>query len=56
MVSDFEAYPQGDKILFSATSRKDLNQGLQTDKLYTVTTGINPQQTTLDTTNSVGTL
>ena len=56
VVSNFEAYPQGDKILFSATSRKDLNQGLQTDKLYTVTTGINPQPTNSDTTNSVGTI
>ena len=56
VVTDFEAYPQGDKILFSATSRKDLNEGLQTDKLYTVTTGINPQPTKSNTNNSVGTI
>ena len=43
VVTNFQPYPQGDKILFSATTRKDLKDGLQTDKIYTVTTGISIQ-------------
>ncbi len=41
VVSSFEIYPEGDKILFLANDRKSLLEGAPNDKLYTVTTGIN---------------
>jgi hypothetical protein len=42
-VVDFEAYPQGDRILFSAFSNRQNQTSVQ--KLYTVTTGIDPTGT-----------
>ncbi len=42
VVMDFKPYPKGDRILFSATDPASLRQGLMNQKLYTVTTGINP--------------
>jgi hypothetical protein len=43
VVMDFEPYPNGDRILFSASSRAAQAQSLLDQQLYTVTTGINPQ-------------
>ena len=41
VVGDFQPYPTGNKILFSATERSgDRSQGLPLSQLYTVTTGI----------------
>jgi hypothetical protein len=42
---DFKPYPDGDRILFSASDRKRQEQGLLAQQLYTVTTGLafNPQ-------------
>ncbi|MBF2003715.1 MAG: hypothetical protein IGS38_23705 [Synechococcales cyanobacterium M58_A2018_015] len=40
VVMDFEPYPEGDRILFSATERAAQNQGILDQQLYTVTTGI----------------
>lgn len=40
VVMDFKPYPNGDKILFSASERKSQEQGLLTQQLYTVTTGL----------------
>jgi len=40
VVTEFEFYPQGDRILFSATDRTAQNRGLFDPKLYTVSTGI----------------
>lgn len=40
VVLDFEPYRAGDRILFSAVSRADYEQGEQTQQLYTVTTGM----------------
>ena len=46
VVGDFQPYPTGDKILFSATERfSDRSQGLPPSQLYTVTTGIAPDPT-----------
>ncbi|MDY7022671.1 MAG: hypothetical protein SWJ54_15155 [Cyanobacteriota bacterium] len=42
VVLEFEPYPNGDKILFSAISRQDQTSGQFDSQLYTVTTGINP--------------
>lgn len=39
-VLEFEPYPGGDRLLFSATDRSGLAQGQFDPKLYTVTTGI----------------
>lgn len=39
-VIDFEPYPEGDRILFSAAQRTDQPRGLLDQQLYTVTTGI----------------
>lgn len=39
-VLEFEPYPLGDRILFSAVARTAQSQGLLEQKLYTVTTGI----------------
>ncbi|ERN41792.1 hypothetical protein KR51_00016450 [Rubidibacter lacunae KORDI 51-2] len=42
VVTDFKPYPEGDRILFAATSRRDWRQGLFLDvQLYDVTTGAN---------------
>jgi hypothetical protein len=40
VVMDFEPYPQGDRVLFSASDRATQEQGGLDQKLYTVTTGI----------------
>jgi hypothetical protein len=39
-VTEFKPYPQGDRILFTATARTTPPQGFAEQKLYTVTTGI----------------
>jgi hypothetical protein len=41
VVLEFEPYPDGDQILFSAISREDQMRGQFESQLYTVTTGIN---------------
>ncbi|PSB24006.1 hypothetical protein C7B69_13935, partial [filamentous cyanobacterium Phorm 46] len=44
VVTDFKPYPQGDRILFSATDRSiPRTRGTLNQELFTVTTGINPQ-------------
>lgn len=43
VVLDFESFPKGDRILFSAISKTEQAQGLIAPQLYTVTTGINTQ-------------
>lgn len=43
IVVDFQPYPAGEKVLFSATERTSDDQGLLSSHLYTVTTGIQPQ-------------
>ncbi|WP_448563211.1 hypothetical protein [Trichothermofontia sp.] len=43
VVLDFRAYPQGDRLLFSAIERSALRQGRWDQRLYTVTTGIAPE-------------
>ncbi len=40
VVMDYEPYPQGDRVLFSATDRTSQEQGLLNQQLYTVATGI----------------
>jgi len=40
VVLDFQAYPQGDRLLFSAASREAYRQGHLDTQLYTVTTGL----------------
>ena len=42
VVSEFEPYPQGDRILFSAVSRSESITGKFDPQLYTVTTGFSP--------------
>lgn len=43
VVLDFEPFPKGDRILFSAISQTEQSQGLIAPQLYVVTTGINTQ-------------
>ncbi len=40
VVMDFEPYPDGDRILFSASDRDSYQEGSVDPKIYTVTTGI----------------
>ena len=40
VVMDFESYPKGDRILFSASDRRSQEKGLLAQQLYTVTTGL----------------
>lgn len=40
VVMDFKPYPDGDRILFSASERSSVQTGMLDQKLYTVTTGI----------------
>ncbi len=40
VVMDFKPYPEGDRILFSATPRSNQTRGILEQQLYTVTTGI----------------
>lgn len=42
IVSEFKSYPDGDRILFSATDRTAQSQGLFDPRLYTVSTGFHP--------------
>ena len=41
IVFEFEPYPQGDKILFSAAEKSSGDEALLNLRLYTVTTGVN---------------
>lgn len=43
VVMDFEPYPDGDRILFSAENRSDYGKGSFDAQLYAVTTGIHPK-------------
>ncbi|WP_009632483.1 Ig-like domain-containing protein [Synechocystis sp. PCC 7509] len=43
VVGDFQPYPTGNKILFSATERASDRSSLPLAQLYTVTTGISPE-------------
>ena len=43
VVMDFKSYPEGEKILFSASDRKYQEKGLLNQQLYTVTTGLSFQ-------------
>lgn len=43
VVMDFKPYPDGDRILFSATERTTQTKGILDQQLYTVTTGIEVQ-------------
>lgn len=40
VVMDFKVYPEGDRILFSASERKTQEKGLLEQQLYTVSTGL----------------
>lgn len=40
VVMDFKPYPDGERILFSASDRKSQEKGLLTQQLYTTTTGL----------------
>ncbi|MEL6221124.1 MAG: hypothetical protein AAFR31_00615 [Cyanobacteria bacterium J06627_8] len=40
VVSDYEPYPNGDRVLFAATDRASQEQGLFNQQLYAVSTGI----------------
>lgn len=42
-VMDYEAYPEGDRILFSAIDANATGKGLLEQRLYTVTTGIDAE-------------
>jgi len=46
VVNEFTSYPQRDRILFSATSRENWEQGKLEQQLYTVTTGIDNTKAT----------
>lgn len=39
VVTDFEVYPKGDRIVFTALERGTWRQGIQEQRLYSVTTG-----------------
>lgn len=47
LVMDFKAYPEGDRLLFSASDRSDPKAFLN-QKIYTVTTGISLQESATD--------
>ena len=44
VVFDYESYPKGDRVVFSATERESHQQGILDQKLYTVSTGIELQE------------
>jgi hypothetical protein len=50
VVMDFRVYPDGERILFSASDRKDQEKGLLEQQLYTVSTGLSFKSS--DTKNS----
>ncbi|MCA2620136.1 MULTISPECIES: Ig-like domain-containing protein [unclassified Microcystis] len=41
VVTDFQIYPRGERILFSAFDRSDLGRDTPKQQLYTITTGLN---------------
>ncbi|NCS07228.1 MAG: Ig-like domain-containing protein [Microcystis aeruginosa G13-07] len=41
VVTDFQIYPTGERILFSAFARSDLGRDTPKQQLYTITTGLN---------------
>ncbi|NCS11779.1 MAG: Ig-like domain-containing protein [Microcystis aeruginosa G13-09] len=41
VVTDFQIYPRGERILFSAFARSDLGRDTPKQQLYTITTGLN---------------
>ncbi|MFO0165158.1 MAG: hypothetical protein ACK51P_13330, partial [Microcystis sp.] len=41
VVTDFQMYPRGERILFSAFDRSDLGRDTPKQQLYTITTGLN---------------
>jgi hypothetical protein len=43
VVTDFKIYPNSDRVLFSAFERGRGNQGIETQQLYNVSTGLNFQ-------------
>lgn len=43
VVMDYEPYPRGDRVLFSATDRVSQEQGLLNQQIYAVSTGIRVQ-------------
>lgn len=43
VVLDFKPYPLGDRLLFAATDQASYQRGELNQKLYTVTTGLNPR-------------
>ncbi len=45
IVFDFESYPKGDRLLFSAANKDSGVDGIRTLQLYTVTTGVDHDQT-----------
>ncbi|MGC9526585.1 MAG: hypothetical protein ACP5D7_13705 [Limnospira sp.] len=45
VVLEFEPYPEGDRVLFSAVARSDRTQGQFDPQLHVTTTGINPEST-----------
>lgn len=44
LVMNFQPYPQGDKILFSAINQENLSKNLTDQELFSVTTGLNPSE------------
>lgn len=44
VVFDYESYPKGDRVVFSATERESHQDGILDQKLYTVATGIEVQE------------
>jgi hypothetical protein len=43
VVTEFEPYPQGDRVLFSAVAKSESTAGNFDPQLYTVTTGLSPK-------------
>ncbi len=43
VVMDYEPYPRGDRVIFSATDRTSQEQGLLNQQIYAVSTGIRTQ-------------
>ena len=40
VVLDYESYPEGDRVVFSATDRESHQEGVLSQKLYTISTGV----------------
>ncbi|MEM9212803.1 MAG: hypothetical protein AAGD25_00370 [Cyanobacteria bacterium P01_F01_bin.150] len=43
VVFDYESYPKGDRVVFSATERESHQEGILDQKLYTIATGLEVQ-------------